>query len=86
MSHDILGLTSLLGRVLHKERGDVFVHTHFVFGDAGVGSGVLVADAADEELAPVCCKRRSNKGGEGEGRKKNNRFIAELFKIFCHSD
>lgn len=84
MTHDILELTSLLGRVLHKERGDVFVHAHFIFGDAGVGSGVLVADAADEELTPVCFKRRSNKCGEGEGKK--NRFIAELFKIFCHSD
>lgn len=46
-------LTGLLGRVLHEERGDVFVHPHLVLGDAGVGSGVLVPDTADQQLSAI---------------------------------
>lgn len=49
-------LTGLLGRVFHEERGDVFIHPHLVFGDAGVGSSVLVPDAADQQLRAVCYK------------------------------
>lgn len=50
-------LTGLLGGVFNEQRGDVLVHSHVVLGDARVGAGVLVADAADKELAAVCYEK-----------------------------
>ncbi len=75
-----LSLTCLLSRIFDKQRGDILVHSHLVLGDAGIGSGVLIPDAANKELTTICYKKRRNK------RKRNmllEQFVVStLFEIF----
>lgn len=44
---DTVWLTGLLGWVFDKERGNILIHSHLVFGNAGISSGVLVTDTAN---------------------------------------
>lgn len=60
-------LTRLLGRVFDEQRGDVLVHARLVLGDAGVGAGVLVAHAADQQLAAVRCGRTKGRTRRSAG-------------------
>lgn len=76
---DTVWLTGLLGRIFDKQRGDILVHSHLILGDAGIGSGVLVPDAANKELTTICYKKRGNK------RKRNKCYwncLLLLFEIF----
>lgn len=54
-------LTCLSSGVLHKQRRYVLVHPHLVLSNAGVGSCVLIAYAANVELAPIRCVRDEQK-------------------------
>lgn len=60
-------LTSLPSGVLNEEGGDIFIHTHFILGNAGICPGVFVANAADVEFASIGCRGESAQGGTLRG-------------------
>ena len=60
------GLTGLSSRVFNEEGGDIFIHAHFVFGNAGVRPRVFIPDTADVEFTPIGCRMgRFSRGGCG---------------------